>query len=132
MTKEPFAHSDAPSDSLKMPSSALIEDVSTSALIARESEEHIPVLTGLVEWRSCVDNSTALTVQVGERHSMDVFRVPRGAIPIWATEGEAAIGNKVGSKFKIAGHAHRCFHQADQRLAEVSPSICWPTIAIAR
>jgi hypothetical protein len=49
MTKGPFAHSDAPSDRLKTPSSALIEDVSTSVLIAHESEEHTPVLTGLVE-----------------------------------------------------------------------------------
>lgn len=42
---------------------------------------------------------------------MDVFSAPRVAIPLCAIEGEAAIGNKVGSKFKIVGHAHWRFHR---------------------
>jgi hypothetical protein len=101
MTKGPFAYSRAPSDRLKMPSSALIEDVSASVLIAREPEEHLPVPTRLVEQRSCLENARVLTVQVGERHSMDIFRASRGAIPICAAEGEAAIGNKVGGNSRL-------------------------------
>jgi hypothetical protein len=85
------------------------------------------ILTLLVEQHGRVDNGTFLTVQVGERHSMDVFSASRCAIPICAVESEAAIGNKVSSKFKIAGHAHCCFHRvvrddADHHQGLVTPA----------
>ena len=53
------------------------------------------------------------------------FRAPQGAMRICAAEGEAAIGSKVGSKFKVADDAHRCFHRVvrDNGLKSFP---CWP------
>jgi hypothetical protein len=92
-----------------MPSPALIEKLSVLVLIAGERGEYMLVLTLPVEQRGCGDNGTVLAVQVGERHGVDVFGAPRRAVPMCTIEGEAAIGDKVGSKIKIAGHAHGRF-----------------------
>jgi hypothetical protein len=92
-----------------MPSSALVEKLSVLVLIVGERDEYMLVLTLPVEQHGCGDNGTVLAVHVGERHSVDVFGAPRRAVPICTIEGEAAIGDKVSSKIKIANHAHGRF-----------------------
>jgi hypothetical protein len=44
------------------------------------------------------DDAAILAVQIGQRHPVNIFGASEGAVPILATEGEAAIRDEIGRK----------------------------------